>query len=62
VVVIVSLHLYFKAAGWGKESGLYPPSGWCQENSWSWCFLQVGAYESRGWCLLPVGVGEFREL
>jgi hypothetical protein len=26
----LSLHLYFRVVGWGKERGLYPPSGWCR--------------------------------
>jgi hypothetical protein len=30
VVVIVGLYFCFKAAGWGKERVLYPPSSWCQ--------------------------------
>jgi hypothetical protein len=28
VVVTVSLRLYFKAEGWGKERSLYPPFDW----------------------------------
>jgi hypothetical protein len=42
VVVTIGLHLYFRATGWGKERGLYPPSG-CAGESGSWSFLQVGA-------------------
>jgi hypothetical protein len=28
VVVTMSLHLYFRVAGWGKKRDLYPPFGW----------------------------------
>jgi hypothetical protein len=28
VVVVVDLYAYFRVEVWGKESGLYPPSGW----------------------------------
>jgi hypothetical protein len=28
LVGTIGIQLYFKATGWGKEMGLYPPSGW----------------------------------
>jgi hypothetical protein len=28
VVVSIIWHLYFRAAGWANERGLYPPSSW----------------------------------
>jgi hypothetical protein len=61
VVVTVGLHLYFMVAGWRKERGLYPPSGWSYrikelELPLGWSLI------IRGLQPLLVGSREFKEL